>query len=76
MIPKTLLNTLFFVAYHSDEPARKIRVFLRENFPTTTSRHLDALMHFCRPGQPAELPGMVYGMICEAWKQLLDEVYP
>jgi hypothetical protein len=73
---RELLNTLFEIAYHSDEPARNIRVFLYSNFPAITSKHLDALLHFCRPGQSAELPGMVYGMIWEAWKQLLNEQLP
>lgn len=74
MTKRELLQNLFEIAYHSDEPAHNIRTFLRANFPVTQSKHLDALHHFCRSDQNGpELPGMVYGMIWEAWKRLLDE---
>ncbi len=74
MTKRELIDNLFYVAYHSSlNPSAAIRTFLRETFPAVESRHLDALMHFCRPGQSEELPVMIYGMICEAWRQLLNE---
>jgi hypothetical protein len=77
MQKRELINDLFYVAYHSSlNPSAEIRTFLRRMFPAVQSKHLDALMHFCRPGQPEELPGIVYGMICEAWRQFLNEQLP
>jgi hypothetical protein len=67
-----LLQALFEAAYQSENPAHEIRNLLRENFPMTESRHLDALKHFCEPRE-GELPGMVYGMIWEAWNQFRAE---
>ena len=70
------LQNRFQIAYHAKDAARAITEFLHSEFPNVESRHLTALYHFCRAGQPEELPGMVYGMIASAWVQFLDEKYP
>lgn len=74
MDKKELVDTMFYAAYHTS--TAMIRTFLRETFPIVQSKHLDALYHLTRAGQDDELPGMVYGMICSAWQQLLDEQFP
>jgi hypothetical protein len=71
------INSEFSAVFHSAQPSASIRGFLRSNFAGVNSRHLSALLHFCRPETDGlELPGMVYGMIWEAWKQFVDEIYP
>lgn len=78
MSKRELVNTLFYIAYHSDNMRLEVRKFLFETFPLVESKHLSALYHFLdvlRDSEDNNNP-MIYGMINEAWKQLLDEQMP
>ena len=79
------LNYEFYSAYHINpllEQAKALQGFL-DGLPEEMklSRHFNYLSRemtrvqrdYTRAGSPDELPGMVYGMWCEAWRQLLEE---
>jgi hypothetical protein len=80
---KELLDEKFYEAYHNINPCQAIRKFLDEQFKDVDNAHLKALKHYIREDlatidpitkQEHELPGMVYGMICEAWRKFLESL--
>ena len=69
------INEQFLKAYHSSQPGIEIREFLVVQFPNNPSRHLDALRRFCEVVERnPDAPGMIYGMIWEAFKMFLEEL--
>jgi hypothetical protein len=66
----------FEKAYHSTDPAREIRSFLRTSFPSIISNHLSAMFHFCNvlsEADPDRVMGMFYGMLWRAWELFRKE---
>lgn len=70
------LTEAFLRAYHMKEPGLAIKEFLDKNFPGNLSRHLAALYNFARiVTENKDAPGMVWGMMNQAWTLFMNEVY-
>jgi hypothetical protein len=66
----------FLDAYHTpdiNEMIKKVTNHLNKYHGNSESRHLSALKHFLDCIITMSENGMIYGMIFEAYKQLLDE---
>lgn len=76
MDKKTLLNELFYIAYHSGDLPANVKKFLRENFPTMQdNKHVSSMKHFCNVLALRNEPNpFILGMLCDAWRQFLTEV--
>jgi chemotaxis regulatin CheY-phosphate phosphatase CheZ len=79
-----LIDILFWQNYHSQDLTVDLPKYLRETFPAVESKHLDAMHHFIdviRRSKSASntdsigdnIPGMVYGFLCDAWRQFKEE---
>lgn len=79
MKKRELVNVLFQNAYHSADMTIETRKFLKETFPLTESKHLDAMYHFLNVLSTCESDNenpFVLGMLYDAWNQFLNEQMP
>lgn len=79
MTHRDAYSLLFFTAYHDGKkPFRAMKNFLSKYFKDHPSKHLKALHHFLDTAgldsDGDETPGMIYGMITDAWDKFISEV--
>ena len=69
------LNNMFYERYHKYYPenVESLQEFIEFYTQDIDSKHVQAINHFLNVLQEKE-SGFVYGMLCNAWQKLLEDL--